>query len=218
MSGSKLEVVIADDHALVRQGLRMLIDCQADMAVVGEAGDGQEALALIRKLQPVVAVVDVSMPVMNGIELSARLAETAVATKVLALTANEDRGYMHRLFSSGVCGYLLKRSAADELIRAIRSVSQGIRYLDPSILDELVGMAELDKVPPKKPEVILSERESEVLKMIAHGLTNKEIAARLDISVKTVETYKARSMQKLGLRGRADIVRFAVDRSWLRDI
>ena len=218
MTGTKLEVVIADDHALVRQGLRMLIDCQSDMAVVGEAGDGQQALALIQELQPAVAVVDVSMPVMNGIELTARLAESPGSTKVLALTANEDRGYMHRLFSSGVCGYLLKRSAADELIRAIRSVSQGIRYLDPSILDELVGMTEFAKTPLQKPEVALSERESEVLKMIAQGLTNKEIAARLDISVKTVETYKARSMQKLGLRGRADIVRFAVDRSWLRDI
>ncbi|HEY0983994.1 response regulator [Schlesneria sp. T3-172] len=218
MNGSKLDVVIADDHALVRQGLRMLIDCQSDMTVVGEAGDGHEALTMIQQLRPAVAVVDVSMPVMNGIELTARLAGDATPTKVLALTANEDRGYMHRLFSSGVCGYLLKRSAADELIRAIRSVSQGIRYLDPSILDELVGMTEFDKSTQQKPEVALSERETEVLKLIAQGLTNKEIAARLDISVKTVETYKARSMQKLGLRGRADIVRFAVDRSWLRDI
>lgn len=214
---SKLDVVIADDHAVVRQGLRLLIDSQEDMHVVGEAGDGRQALELVEQLNPAVIVVDVSMPVMNGIELTARLAEVPRKTKVLALTANEDRGYMHRLFSSGVVGYLLKRSAADELIRAIRSVSQGLRYIDPSILEELVSLAD-PTLPSPKADAVLSEREGEVLRMIAQGLSNKEIAARLEISVKTVETYKARSMQKLGLRGRADIVRFAVDRGWLRDV
>lgn len=215
----QIETLIADDHAVVRDGLRVLIDAQDDLTVVGEAGNGEQALELIRRLQPDVALVDVSMPVMNGLELMSRLNEEPVKTKVLALTANEDRGYLQRLLALGAVGYLLKRSAAEELIRAIRSVAQGVRYIDPTILDELVsGMADFSSSGTAKAEDVLSDREHEVLKLIAQGHTNKEIAARLDLSVKTVETYKSRSMQKLRLRGRADIVRFAVDRGWLRDV
>ena len=216
---NKLKIVLAEDHGVVRDGLRLLIDAQDDLEVVGEAGDGRQALEIITRLQPHVAVVDVSMPIMNGIELMSRLAEMPQTTKVLILTANEDRAYMQTLFSLGAIGYLLKRSAAEELIRAIRTVAQGVRYLDPTILDELVGRkienpADAVSTPP----ATLSEREHEVLRLIAQGFTNKEIAAQLEISIKTVETYKSRSMQKLGLRGRADIVRFAMDRGWLRDL
>lgn len=213
----QFNIILADDHAVVRDGLRMLVNSHDDLKVVGEASNGQAALQLIETLQPDVAVIDVSMPILNGIEVLEHAAPFLGRTKILVLTAHEDRSYMHRLFATGAAGYLLKRSAADELIRAIRSVAQGVRYLDPSVLEELVGTGEAAASAPAETLGVLSDREYEVLRMIAQGLTNKEIAARLEISIKTVETYKSRSMQKLQLRGRADIVRFAVDRGWLRE-
>lgn len=215
---AKIRVVLADDHGVVRDGLKMLINAQADLEVVGEAGNGEQAFELILRLQPDVAIVDISMPVMNGLELIGRLQDVDARTRVLALTANEDRAYLQQLLKMGTAGYLLKRSAADELNQAIRSVFAGRRYIDPYIISDLVqDMAVVSQEFPVAAPVALSDREEAVMRLVAQGFSNKEIAAKLDISVKTVETYKSRSTLKLGLRGRSDIVRYAISRGWLRD-
>ena len=215
---AKIRIVLADDHGVVRDGLKMLINSQADLEVVGEAANGEVALELILALRPDLAVVDISMPVMNGLDLMARLNQTDVTTKFLALTANEDRGYMQQVLKLGATGYLLKRSAADELIQAIRTVAAGRRYLDTLVVSEIVHDLSVESQSDGLPRpVALSEREQEVLKAIAQGFSNKEIAAKLDISVKTVDTYKSRSLLKLGLHGRSDIVRYAISQGWMRD-
>lgn len=214
----KLQIVLAEDHAIVRDGLKLLINSQDDLEVVGEASDGAAALTMISALTPDVAIIDISMPVMNGIELVSRLIADHVTTKLLTLTANEDRGYMPQLLKLGVSGYLLKRSAADELIKAIRTVANGGRYLDPLTISNLIEEpADSKPAPNPANEVALSEREEEVLRLIAQGYSNRETAEVLGISMKTVETYRSRSMIKLGLRGRADIVRYALSRNWLRE-
>ena len=209
-----IRIVLAEDHQVVRDGLRMLIDAQDDLEVVGEAGNGEQALKIILDLQPDVAVVDISMPVMNGLNLVARMNELQSTTKALALTANEDRAYMQQLLKLGTSGYLLKRTAADDLIQAIRTVAGGRRYIDPEVVSALVQDISDNS---STSGVQLSEREEEVMRQIAKGYATKEIAANLDISIKTVETYKARSMIKLDLHGRSDIVKYAISRGWLRD-
>ncbi|WP_010585250.1 response regulator transcription factor [Schlesneria paludicola] len=214
----KLRIVVADDHGVVRDGLTMLINAQQDMEVTGEAANGADAIDLILRLSPDVAIIDISMPILNGIELVSQISAARVEAKLLVLTANEDRNYMQRVLKLGAAGYLLKRSAADELIKAIRTTVTGGRYLDPLVIDDLVG-----EIQAPRPAVVdesdgnLSEREDEVLRLIAQGYSNKEIAARLGVSIKTIETYKSRSVLKLGLSGRADIVRYAIRKGWLRE-
>ena len=158
------------------------------------------------------------MPVMNGVELVTRLKSTACPTRLLVLTANEERGDMQQMLKLGASGYLLKRSAAGELIRAIRTVAGGGNYLDPAVVQDMVGdLFDNKAVAPDVSKVVLSDREREVIRLIAQGFTNKEIAIRLDISPKTVETYKSRSMAKLDLRGRTDLVRFVISQGWLNE-
>lgn len=213
-----LRVFLADDHAVVREGLKALINAQPGMEVSGEAGDGRAACQQVRDLLPDVAVMDVSMPEMNGAQATAELKRTCPQVKVLALTVHEDKGYLRQLLESGADGYVLKRAAAEELIHAIRTVAAGGVYLDPALAGEVVGGF------VRKPTVRgsleggeLSDREAEVVRLIASGYSNKEIAAQLDLSVKTVETYKTRSMEKLGLRSRVDLVRYALQCGWLRE-
>lgn len=212
-----INVFLAEDHELVRAGLKLLINAEPDLRVIGEAADGETACRLIAELRPDVAIVDLSMPKMSGIELVSQLQPLSDAPPILALTANEDTGYVKLLFQLGVTGYLLKRSAAEELILAIRTVMRRERYLGPHLVDFIVEHLNAPaKSDPSMASVALSDRERDVLKMTARGLTNKEIATRLDISIKTIETYKARGMQKLNLKGRADIVRYAVNLGWLK--
>jgi DNA-binding NarL/FixJ family response regulator len=215
---TKLRVFLADDHAVVREGLKSLINAQPDMEVTGEAGDGRDACEQVAHLRPDVAVLDVSMPGMSGAEAAARLRQECPQVKVLALTVHEDKGYLRQLLGAGAAGYVLKRAAAEELIRAIRAVAAGGVYLDPALAGKVVGG--FVRQPPGKgaPEGgELSEREGEVVRLVAAGHSNKEIAGRLDLSVKTVETYKARSLEKLGLHSRADLVRYALRQGWLQD-
>ena len=213
----KIKVILVEDHQVVRHGLRLLIDSQPDILVIGEASDGKEALELLAKLDPDVIVFDISMPVMNGLELIKELKARGSTLHLLTLTANEDPAYIQHMVRLGVTGYLFKRSASHELILAIRAVARGERYLDPSIVHDLVdglfltGLA-ASTVPAGGG---LTDREEEVVRYLAKGYTNKEIAIQLDISVKTVDTHKARAMLKLGLRSRAEIVRFALARGWL---
>jgi DNA-binding NarL/FixJ family response regulator len=214
---AKLRIYLADDHAVVREGLKALINAQPQMEVIGEASDGSSACQEIPELQPDVVVMDVSMPAVNGAQATSQLKQTCPNVKVLALTVHEDKGYLRLLLEAGASGYVLKRAAAEELIHAIRTVSAGGVYLDPALAGKVVGSFVRPPAWKSAPEGDdLSDRESEVLRLIAAGYTNKQIASRLDVSVKTVETYKARSMEKLGLGSRADLVRYALQRGWLQ--
>lgn len=218
MATKQVRTFLVEDHELVRTGLRMLIEAEADLCVIGEAADGVAALEAIETLRPDVAIVDLSMPRMNGVELSTKLRGLPNSPRILTLTANEDPAYLRQLFQIGIGGYLHKRSAADELIHAIRTVARGERFLTPSLVSQMLDQLTAPALPTAdEASEALSEREQAVLRMIAEGLTNREIGERLDISIKTVETYKSRGMQKVHLRGRTDIVRYAVAQGWLKD-
>jgi DNA-binding NarL/FixJ family response regulator len=214
----ELRVVLADDHAVVREGLKSLIDAEPGMAVVGEAADGLTACERVLELRPDVVVMDVSMPGVGGAQAAERIKRECPGVKVLALTVHEDKGYLRQLLTAGAAGYVLKRAAPAELIRAIRTVAAGGVYLDPSLAGKVVR----GFVRPTPGEDTaagggeLSDREVEVVRLTAAGHSNKEIASRLDLSVKTVETYKARALEKLGLGTRADLVRYALQRGWLQ--
>lgn len=214
---SKLRVLLADDHGIVREGLKALINGHPAMEVVGEAADGRTACAKTTELRPDVVVMDVSMPDLNGIEATRKLRRECPHVKVLGLTVHEERSYLRELLEAGASGYVLKRSAPEDLVHALQVVARGDLYLDPSVTAVVLGRLARMYPGDAAVGVVLSERETEVLQLIAQGHSNKEIAARLKLSIKTVETYKARSMEKLGLTGRADIVRFAVQKGWLRD-
>lgn len=215
---SKLRVLIADDHEIMREGLRALVDRQPDMETVGEADNGRAAVALAHELKPDVVVMDVSMPELNGLKATEKLKKLCPEIKVLTLTRYADDSYLRQLMQAGACGYVLKQSASTQLISAIRAVAGGGTYLDTAVtgrvVKSIVGGRKLRGAPPDKE---LSAREEEVLRLIAWGYANKEIAARLDLSVKTVEVYKTRAMEKLDMRNRIDIVRYALLKGWLQD-
>ncbi len=214
---NKLSIFLADDHAMLREGLKRLIDSEADMEVVGEAGTGSEAVERIEALQPGVAVVDISMPELGGLEVVRRTRAQLPRIKILVLTVHEDRGYSRELLEAGASGYVLKRATAGELIEAIRQVASGKVYVDPRISDALISSLFERHAEFVPGETALSERERMVLRMIAQGYSNREIGVRLGLSVKTIETYKARSMEKLRLQGRVDIVRYAQKAGWLNE-
>jgi DNA-binding NarL/FixJ family response regulator len=215
---TKLRVFLVDDHAVVREGLKSLINAQPDMAVSGEAGDGQTACEQVPQQRPDVVVLDVSMPGLSGAQVAERLKQECPQVKVLALTVHEDKGYLRKVLEAGAAGYVLKRAAAEELIRAIRTVAGGGVYLDPALAGKVVGgFVRKPSGNAGHEEGLLSEREGEVVRLVAAGHSNKEIAGRLDLSVKTVETHKARSLEKLGLHSRADLVRYALQRGWLQN-
>lgn len=213
-----LRILLADDHVVMREGLRSLISSQPDMDVVGEAGNGRAALLKVRELQPDVIVLDISMPELTGIQVTARLQRICQRIRVLVLTAHDDSGYLRQLLEAGAVGYLLKKAAAEELINAIRVVAAGGVYLDPTMAGKVVsGYVGKGRLRGQTQGDDISEREAEVLRRVAWGYTNKEIAAYLSISVKTVETHKANLMEKLGLKSRVEIVRYALRQGWLRD-
>jgi DNA-binding NarL/FixJ family response regulator len=211
----KLRLLLVDDHAVVREGLRSLLGSDQRFEVVGEAADGMTALTAVERLQPDVVIVDVSLPGMNGTQVTRRLKTMQPDVRLLALTVHEEGGYLRSLMDAGASGYVLKRSAASELLRAVEVVGEGGTYLDSSIATQLVG--KLSRKPAQTATAALSEREQEVVKLVAHGYSNKEIAGKLDVSVKTVETYRYRAIEKLGLRSRADLVRYALDQGWLQE-
>ena len=186
------------------------------MIVVGETDNGRTAWREVKALQPDVVVMDISMPELNGAKATELLKRDCPQTKVLVLTVHNDQGYLHQLLKAGASGYVLKRAAPHELIRAIRAVAGGETYLDPTIVSDVVGSyVRKQSTREGQPQGELSEREAEVLRLIALGYSNKEIATRLDISVRTVETYKARLMEKLNFHSRAEIVRYALLQGWL---
>jgi DNA-binding NarL/FixJ family response regulator len=213
-----LQVFLVDDHPIVRSGLKALVDAQPDMTVVGDAGDGLTAVHAVGELVPDVVVMDVSLPGLGGAEATEQIRRASPAVKVLALTAHEDRGYVQLLLKAGASGYVLKRAAADDLVRAIRAVAAGGIYLDPAVAGHVVaGISRTGETGKLVAGGELSEREAEVLRLIAQGHAIKEIAAALDVSGRTVETYKERAMEKLELKSRAEIVRYALRRGWLKN-
>ena len=209
---------MADDHPIVLGGLRNLILAEPDFEVIGEAHSGLVALKLIKEMQPDIAVIDISMPECNGVVLARRLAEECQSVRVLVLTFYEDQAYVRQVIENGARGYLLKRSAAENLILAIRAVLVGGLYIDPGVADRVLLMSSRAvRLSGEATALDLSTREAEVLMLVALGHSNKEIASELDISTKSVETYKARGTEKLGLKTRADIVRYAAGRGWLSE-
>jgi DNA-binding NarL/FixJ family response regulator len=213
----KIRIVLADDHPIVLDGLRNLIRAEPDLELVGEAASGLSALKIIREQRPDVAVLDISMPELNGILLSRRLAGEMPGLRLLVLTLHEDRAYLNQALEAGVRGYVLKRSAVENLVQAIRAVMVGGLYIDPAIVGRVFESKQVNKRLAARKGVApaLTDREADVLKMAALGFTNKEIASRLDVGVKSIETYKARGLEKLGLKTRAELVRYASGQGWL---
>lgn len=215
----RVRLMLADDHPIFLAGLRRLVEMEDDFEVVGEATTGTAALRLIGETGPDIAVLDVSMPELNGIALSRRLGIDHPGVRVLMLTLHEDRSYLNQALQAGARGYVLKRSASGMLVHAIRAVMVGGTFVDPAIVGRMFDSQpsrirkSVDSTAPD-----LTVREIDVLKLIAAGLTNKEIARRLDIGAKTIDTYKSRALEKLGLRTRSDIVRYAMAQGWLSDI
>ena len=212
----KLRILLADDHKMVREGLRLLIDGQPDMRVVGEAANGREVMQKARELKPDVVVMDLSMPELNGLQATERLKSESPEIKVVAITANEDESYLRQLCKVGAVGYVLKRSAGDELVKAIGTVAGGGVYFEATLASKALAKQMIGSKSDAG-TVDLSEREKEVLVMLAWGYSNKEIAAKLNLSVKTVETYKVRIGEKLGLRSRTEMVQYALRQGWLNE-
>ncbi|MFL5581912.1 MAG: response regulator [Gemmatimonadaceae bacterium] len=220
-----VRVVLADDHPIVREGIRSLLNAQPGIRVVAEAADGESAVRRVCEFSPDVAVLDLSMPVLGGVEAAERMRQEAPGTRVLVLTVHEDGGYAERVLEAGARGYVVKRAAADDLVNAVRTVASGGIYLDPAVAPTVLGrlrgrrpgVHQPAAEGASAPSAALSEREMQVARLVARGFTNKEVATRLGIRTKTVETYKARITEKLGVRSRADLVRYALGRGWLAD-
>jgi two-component system, NarL family, response regulator NreC len=203
----KIRILLADDHAVVRQGFKMILAAQTDMEIVGEAGNGREAISLAENLNPDVIVMDVAMPELNGIEATRRLADASPRTRVLALSMHKDSVYVREILRAGARGYLLKDAIASDLLAAVRAVARGEGYLSPGVSDAVLNDYRKHVTDPVD---LLTSREREVLQMIAEGKTNKEIATVLNLSVYTVDAHRGRIMEKLNLHSGNELVRFAV--------
>lgn len=212
---TKTRVFLIDDHGILRQGLRMLIDAQSDMCVVGDAERGRGAAEAIKRAGGAhVVVLDISMPDTTGLQVASELRAAFADLKIVALTRHAEKAYVQQMLTHGANGYVLKQTAGEILLSAIRNVMTGGTYLDPAVAGK---MFEQNSPLRGAPSAVLTPREREVLTMVAWGHTNKEISSILGITVKTVETHKANAMQKLEIGSRADLVRFALAQGWLQD-
>jgi DNA-binding NarL/FixJ family response regulator len=209
-----IRVLLAEDHATVREGLRLLLDGQSDMQVVGEACDGMEAIELATQVTPDVIVLDLTMPNRSGLSAARDLRAASPTSAIVVLTRHDEEPFVQELVGAGALGYVLKQSSSSELMHAIRAASRGERYLDATI----PAPQRRSELPPQSRSARLTDREVDVLRRTAAGHSNKDIASALDISIKTVEVHKAKAMRRLGLRDRADVVRFAVMRGWLQEL
>lgn len=215
---ARLRILLADDHTVVRQGLRKILEDRADWEVVGEAGDGREAVRLAEELTPDVGIIDIAMPLLDGIEATRQIVKRSPNTRILVLTMHADEAYVHQILQAGATGYLLKDSADVDLVQAVTAVSKGKSFFSPAVarlmLDDYVRTL-AEKGATDRYEM-LSEREREIFQLIAEGKANKEMAALLSISPSTVETHRARIMEKLDLHSAAEIVLYAVRRGVIR--
>ena len=212
---NKTRVLIADDHAILRAGLRMLIDAQPDMMVIGEAYDGNQALEIAKETKPDVVLLDITMPVSGGLRAIAEIIRHSPGTRVLLLTMHAEPAYLRTALAAGAAGYVLKKSVDADLLSAVRTVQRGLRYVDSELasglLQEVVGSEAISNKEGGGESKILSERELQVLKLVAEGFSSREIASRIYVSTKTVETYRGRFAEKLGLKTRADVVQYALN-------
>jgi DNA-binding NarL/FixJ family response regulator len=211
----EVRIVVADDHEVVRTGLVSLLNATSGLRVVGEAQDGEEACRLAAEMAPDVLLMDLSMPRVDGLRATARIHADSPGVAVLVLTMHDDRARLQRALKAGASGYVLKRNDADELVRAIRAVAAGRTYVDSELATRALCEDDGRQRTASPDHPPLSEREEEVLRRTAWGESNKQIADELGISTKTVETYKARITQKLGIAGRSELVRYAVEQGWL---
>ena len=205
-----LRIFLADDHALVRAGFRALLAGYADFHIVGEADNGHEALRLIKALKPAVALVDISMPTLNGLEMTARATKEHLRTRIIILSMHADEEYVHHALAVGAAGYLLKNASENELELALRSVARGDLWLSPGVARPALTAYSRSSDPSRGPFEVLTPRQREVLQLVAEGHTTKDIATRLDLSVKTVETHRAQIMDRLGIHGVQGLVRYAI--------
>ena len=208
----KIRILLADDHQLMRSGLRLLIEQQADLTVVGEAADGREAVALAKSLRPDVAVMDISMPNLNGIEAAHQITQSHAELAVIVLSMHPDESYVLRALKAGAKGYLLKDSAESDLITAVRAVARGKSFFSPAVSKVLLDdyIRKLKRSGAEDAYDLLTPREREVLQLVAEGKSNKEVANLLNLSVYTVETHRANIMQKLSLKGVPELTLYAV--------
>lgn len=209
---NKIRVLIADDHAILREGIRALLSLSPDLEVVGEAADGREAIEQCRRLEPDVVLMDVAMPGLGGLEATLEIRRELPRIKILVLTQYEDREYIRRFLKAGVSGYVLKKAAGSDLTAAIRAVSEGGLVLDPKVAREAMREAAMGSTAEAgaDPYETLTDREKQVLKLVAEGHSNKEVAEALGISVKTAMSHRERVMEKLDLHSRTDLIRFAI--------
>lgn len=211
--GRSISIVLADDHLIVRQGLRALLAAEADFEVIGETGDGLEAVELVKRSSPDVVILDLMMPGLNGIEVARQLGKQAPQTKIIILSMYDDEGFVLEALANGVSAYVLKDTGSADLINAVREVKRGHRYLSPPLSDRAIEIYEqMNRAVIADKYETLTTREREVLHLSAEGLTNNEIANRLGISVRTAETHRANVMHKLDVHTQADLTRYALRR------
>jgi two-component system response regulator NreC len=208
-----IDVLLAEDHETVRAGLKLLVDAQEDMRVVSEAGNGIQAVERARTVQPNVIVLDLAMPEMNGLTATKALRALVPSAAIVTLTRHGDHAYVQQLLAAGASAYVLKQSPSNELLQAIRTVAAGQTYIDPALRENNPPVS----VVSRRSAPTITERETAVLRLVCTGHSNKEIAAELGISVKTVEVHKANAMRKLKLAGRTDVVRYGALNGWLQD-
>ena len=215
---TKLGILLADDHETVREGLKVVINAQSDMHVIAEVPDGHAAVAKTAALTPDIVIMDVSMPGLNGLKASEEIQRRCPTVRIVALTRHADEGYLKQLLRAGVSGYVLKQSRTAELLYGIRAVAGGGQYIDPAVAVRVADHGRRGPHPTAgSAEPRLSPREDETLRLVAWGYSNKEIATRLELSVKTVEAHKTNASHKLGLHNRIDVVRYALLQGWLQD-
>jgi len=214
-SEQPLRLMLVDDHPILRAGLRALLSAQSDFDVVAEAASGEEAIRLARTVRPDLILLDFSMPGLNGAEVVRGLKQEFSGVRVLAVSVHDELPIVHGVLDAGADGYLLKRSACDELVPAVRQVAAGMRYLDPALPRQTSLPSVRRNAPPGLRLQLLSDRESEVVRLLAQGQSRKEVAQQLNLSPRTLETYRARAMEKLKLKTRADLIGYAMKRGWL---
>jgi DNA-binding NarL/FixJ family response regulator len=215
LDAQPLRLLLADDHPVLRAGLKALLSAEPDFTVIAEAEDGARAVELASSMSPDLVVMDVSMPGLNGTEATRQLKRSRPELAVLALSVHEEVSFARMQLDAGANGYALKRSACNELVRAVRTVASGQSYVDPSITVQLLRLTQRRSASSAGSAVGLSEREAEVVRLLAEGLTMKEMAQQLSLSPRTLETYRARALEKLDLKTRAELVRYAIRCGWL---
>lgn len=211
----KITILLAEDHTIVRQGFRLLLEAEADITIVGEAANGRQAVQLVKKLRPNIVIMDIAMPQLNGLEATRQIVRDCPSTRVLVLSCYSDDEYVNQLTEAGAAGYLLKQTAAADLIKAIREAKQGNAFFSPAISKRLIERYRetlLKGFPVKKEIDLLTSRQVEVLQLVAEGRPNKQIAAELNVSVKTVQNHRQQLMKKLDIHETAGLTRYAISK------